>query len=193
VAMNQVSTAAGSATVQTWSITGTGAIGGVRSGQEQVTGIVEEQVTFGASSLPAYGVFATSYGCSAVTMSGNATVNSYSSAAPLSSGSVVLNNYGGDVGSNGNLAIDGSASINGTYSSYITGDTVNHPHLAACTTGASEVAEDSTLAITVSECGTSARRSREGPAPQVRSNCHKPLLYPALLCQPGQRVRTPRP
>jgi Tfp pilus assembly protein PilX len=154
VSMNQVTAAAGSATVETWSITGTGSIGSARSGQEQVTGVVEQQVTFGASTLPAYGVFATGNGCSAITMSGNATVNSYSSAAPLSSGSVVLNNYGGDVGTNGNLSIAGSASINGTYSSPRTGVTVSKK-LAACTSGAAEQAEDATLAVTVSECGSS--------------------------------------
>ncbi len=156
LAMNQVTTASGPATVQTWSIKADGAIGGIRSATEEVTGVVEQQVTFGASSLPAYGAFATGNGCSAVTMSGNATVNSYNSAAPLSGGSVVLNNYGGNVGTNWNLSLQGSATINGTFSSPRTGVN-NSKNLASCTAGtASEIAIDQTLATSVSECATAS-------------------------------------
>ncbi len=156
VAMNQVTTASGPATVQTWSITADGAIAGVRSAKEEVTGVVEQQVTFGSSPLPAYGVFATGTGCSAVTMSGAATVNSYNSAAALKSGSVVLNNYDGDVGTNGNISLQGSATIDGTFSSPRTG--VNDSKkLASCTAGtSSETAIDQTLATSVTECGTAA-------------------------------------
>jgi hypothetical protein len=176
--MNQVTTASGAATVQTWSITANGNISGMRSATQQVTGIVEQQVTFGASSLPAYGVFATGTGCSAVTMSGNATTNSYSSAAPLSGGSIVLNNYEGDVGTNGNLSITGSASINGSYSSPRTGVNVSKK-LASCTSGSSEIAEDATLAAVVSECGTSAPVS---PATSCSAN---PVLLPQNISLPN--------
>ena len=156
LAMNQVTTASGTATVQTWKIKADGAIGGIRAATEEVTGVVEQQVTFGASSLPAYAAFATGNVCSAVTMSGNATVNSYNSAAPLSGGSIVLNNYGGDVGTNGNISLQGSATIDGTFSSPRTGVS-DTKKLASCTTGtATEIAIDQTLATSVSECATAS-------------------------------------
>jgi Tfp pilus assembly protein PilX len=156
MAMNQVTTAGGTATVQTWKIKADGAIAGIRAATEEVTGVVEQQVTFGASSLPAYAAFATGNVCSAVTMSGNATVNSYNSAAPLKSGSVVLNNYGGDVGTNGNISLQGSATIDGTFSSPRTGVS-DAKKLASCTTGtATEIAIDQTLATSVSECATAS-------------------------------------
>jgi hypothetical protein len=79
VAMNQVTTASGAATVQTWSITANGNISGMRNATEQVTGIVEQQVTFGTAPAPSYGVFATGSGCGAITISGGIVVGSYNS------------------------------------------------------------------------------------------------------------------
>jgi Tfp pilus assembly protein PilX len=151
LAMNQVTTAAGQATVQTWSITANGAISGIRSATEQVTGIVEQQVTFAATASPTYAVFGTGTGCGALTMSGSATIESYNSTAPLSGGSVVYSAYAGNVGTNGNLTTSGSAFVDGTLSSPFAG--VLTAKKASCVAGA-EIAEDATLAAGVTGCGT---------------------------------------
>ena len=122
VAMNQVTTAAGPMTVQTWSITADGTTSGVRNAQEEVTGILERQVTFAAVSAPSYGVFATGNQCGALTFSGGVTVGSYDSAHPtFSGGSLVPDAWGGDIGANGNLNESGGARVNGTMSTPRTG------------------------------------------------------------------------
>ena len=67
-----------------------------------------------------------------------------------------MNNYGGDVGTNGNISLQGSATIDGTFSSPRTGVN-NSKKLASCTTGtATEIAIDQTLATSVSECATAS-------------------------------------
>jgi len=149
IAMNQVTTASGPATVQTWNITADGAIGGVRSATEEVTGIVEQQVTFGSSPLPAYGVFATGNGCNSILMSGGTMVKSYNSSAPLSHGSITFNNFGGNVGTNGNLTSSGSATVYGTLSTPRTGASST----TSCNSGAVDAFNYSGGAA-VTECGT---------------------------------------
>ena len=149
IAMNLVTTASGPATVQTWSIKADGAIGGIRSATEEVTGVVEQQVTFGSSPLPAYGVFATGSGCNSIQMSGGTMVKSYNSSAALSGGSVVLNSYAGNVGTNGNLSSSGSATVYGTLSTPRTGAGYN----TSCNSGAVDAFNYSGGAL-VSECGT---------------------------------------
>jgi fibronectin-binding autotransporter adhesin len=151
--MNQVTTAAGPATVQTWSITANGNINGVRNATEQTTGVVEQQVTFAVTSSPSYAVFATGTGCGSLTMGGSATIESYSSTAPLSGGAVVLGAYAGNIGTNGNLTMTGSATVDGTLSSPRSG--VLTAKKASCVPGA-VIAEDATLAAGVTGCGVSA-------------------------------------
>lgn len=117
VAMNQVTTVGGPATVQTWSITADGAISGIQNAQEEVTGIIERQVTFAAAPAPSYGVFATGNQCGALTFSGGVSIASYDSLhANFTGGVVVPDHWGGDIGSNGNLNESGGATIYGTMS-----------------------------------------------------------------------------
>ena len=153
IAMNTVSTVSGNATVQTWSITANGSINGIRNATEQVTAVVEQQVTFAVTASPSYAVFATGTGCGALTMGGSATIESFSSAAPLVSGAVTLSAYSGNVGTNGNLTMSGSAFVDGTLSSPRSG--VLTAKKATCSAGA-EIAEDATLAAGVTGCGTAA-------------------------------------
>src|SRR5262249_23341532 len=102
VSMRQV-TPYGSATpvtVQTWQITADGSINGTRNATQEVSAIVEQQVT----PAFAYGVFADANGCGALDFAGGAQVDSYdSSNIQRQNGSVVTQQWGGNVGTNGNL------------------------------------------------------------------------------------------
>ncbi|HVJ06184.1 MAG TPA: pilus assembly PilX N-terminal domain-containing protein [Candidatus Saccharimonadales bacterium] len=126
MAMSQVNTISGPVTIQKWSITANGNIGGVRSSQVEVTGIIERQVTFSVVSAPNFGAFGTGNQCGALKLSGGVLIASYDSKnATLAAGSpptVVPDAYGGNIGSNGNLNESGSGSIvDGTMSTPLTG------------------------------------------------------------------------
>lgn len=145
VAMNQVTTAGGPATVQTWSITADGTINGVRNAHEEVTGILERQVTFAVVPAPSYSVYGTGNQCGSLTFSGGVLVASYDSKnATLSGGNVVPDAYGGDIGSNGNLNESGGATVDGTMSTPRTG-------VGNCASGGVDAWTDSGKA-TVSGC-----------------------------------------
>ncbi len=109
VSMRQISVfGGGSAIVQTWKITGEGLMP-VTGAAVDVSAILERQV----APVFAYAAFATDPGCAALDWQGNAYTDSYNSAVghtpdiPL---------FGGNVGTNGNLTLTGSAEINGTLS-----------------------------------------------------------------------------
>ncbi len=111
-------------TVQMWQITADGTINGVRNSKEQVTTIMERQVT----PATVYAAFATANGCSALSFSGGGTTNSYNSttlsvnAAGVATAPTTFNTYGGNIGANGNLAENGSkTTIYGTLSTPDTG------------------------------------------------------------------------
>jgi hypothetical protein len=105
-------------TVQTWKITSDGTVGGLRSADEQVSAILEKQVT----PVFTYAAFATSQGCGALSFGGGGTTDSYNSAAALSGGTPVITNGDGDIGTNGNLSTNGSTTtINGSLSTPKTG------------------------------------------------------------------------
>ena len=110
-------------TVQMWQITADGTITGVRNSDEEVTAILERQVT----PATVYAAFATANGCGSLSFSGGGMTNSYdSSLLPLTAGVATapksFNTYGGNVGSNGNLAENGAkTTIYGTMSTPDTG------------------------------------------------------------------------
>ena len=100
-------------TVQTWEITGVGALGGAGSADIEVSAVIDRQI------VPAYryAAFATSNGCASLSFAGGATTDSYDSQAPLVGGFPVLANSDGHVGSNGNLdEVGNPTTINGTLS-----------------------------------------------------------------------------
>jgi hypothetical protein len=105
--------------IQTWQITGTGSLGGSRPAAVEVTTTLEREVT------PAhnYGVFATKPGCGALNFTGGSSTDSYNSATMTMAGGVpVVQTYGGSVGSNGNLNINGGTTqIYGSLSTPRTG------------------------------------------------------------------------
>jgi Tfp pilus assembly protein PilX len=100
-------------TLQTWQITGTGTIPGARTGETSVTALLErpKQPAFG------YAAFATDNGCGALTFGGGATTDSYDSRDPLVAGAPHIDDFGGAVGTNGNLSEVGNTTlIKGTLS-----------------------------------------------------------------------------
>jgi Tfp pilus assembly protein PilX len=125
VAMRRITdTMAGTTIVlQSWEITGTGRIGGSGSADVEVTAVIERQTV----SAFRYAAFAADQGCGALRFAGGATTSSYNSQA-LNAGSPVIANTAGDVGTNGNLILEGSTTnINGTLSTPRTG-------VGSCTT-----------------------------------------------------------
>src|SRR6185295_1182419 len=88
-------------TIQTWEISGDGNITGAKSALVEVSSVVERQ------PVPIYGyaAFATAEGCSALSLKGGATTDSYDSSHALDASTLkpVLSNTWGNVGTNGNL------------------------------------------------------------------------------------------
>jgi hypothetical protein len=102
---------------QIWLITGDGSTSGTRPATVEVTATLETQVT----PYSMYGLFATNPGCGALSFS-SVTTDSYdSSAITLSGGVPVTDNYGGNVGTNGNLTEGGGSVVNGSLSTPRTG------------------------------------------------------------------------
>jgi hypothetical protein len=127
----------GTTVVQTWEITSDGTISnGIRPATVEITSTIE------TPKVPAfqYAAFATNNGCGALTFKGNTGTDSYNSltlpsgTAPTTcpvgtTGPSCFKTDGGDVGTNGNMLIDGGAvDINGNLSTPRTG-------VGACTAG----------------------------------------------------------
>ena len=106
-------------TVQTWQITSDGAISGIRNADEEVSAILEKQIT----PVYSYAAFASATGCGAMNFGGGGTTNSYdSSNMTMQGGAPVVAASGGNVGTNGNLAENGNpTTINGSLSTPRTG------------------------------------------------------------------------
>jgi type IV pilus assembly protein PilX len=111
-------------TVQMWQITGDGTINSIRNSKEEVTVVMEREVT----PANAYAAFATADGCSSLAFSGGGTTDSYDSstlavnAAGVATAPSSFSDFGGNVGSNGNLAENGAkTTIYGTLSTPDTG------------------------------------------------------------------------
>jgi Tfp pilus assembly protein PilX len=100
----------GPAVVQTWEITGVGELTGARSATVEVVATVE------TPKVPAngYAAFSTDPSCGSMYFHGNVTINSYDSrqGPPSGPGNSTLDS-GGDVGTNGNLQIEGSVEVQG--------------------------------------------------------------------------------
>jgi len=92
-------------TVQTWRITSDGTISGVRAADEEVSAVLEKQVT----PVFSYAAFATGSGCGALNFGGGGGTASYdSSNLTLHSGTPVVSGSQANVGTNGNLAENGN-------------------------------------------------------------------------------------
>jgi Tfp pilus assembly protein PilX len=124
LSMGSVTSYGNPITVQMWQVTADGTINGVKNSKEEVTAILERQVT--PSNV--YAAFATANGCGALSFSGGGQTDSYNStqlrvnAAGVATPPSTFNTYGGNVGSNGNLAENGAkTTIYGTMSTPDTG------------------------------------------------------------------------
>ena len=95
--------------VQTWEITGVGALAGARPATVEVVAVVE------TPKVPAnnFAAFATDNSCGAMTFVGNTQTDSYDSTGMTGATTPTLDAEGGDVGTNGNLSISQSVAING--------------------------------------------------------------------------------
>ncbi len=117
----------GGSYLQNWQIVSQGSVPGVKSAQVQVVETIEQSMI----PLFTYGVFATSSACDSLHLDGNITTNSYDSSAGTYAATV--QNYDGNLGTNGNMHGDSGDSINGTLST---------PHAAVAGSNCSQVALD---------------------------------------------------
>ena len=117
----------GPATVETWQIISDGTVPPSTAAIVEVSSTIEQEVGYATT----YAVFATNAQCGAITISGNASTDSYSSATlssaaswsggSVGSGNPITVNTGGGIGTNGNLNVSGSVAIGGTLSTPRTG------------------------------------------------------------------------
>jgi hypothetical protein len=110
--------------IQTWQITGVGGLTGPKSATVEVVAIVE------TPKVPAnnFAAFATANTCGAMHFAGNVSTDSYDSRV-AGGFAASQTDDGGDVGTNGNLQIEGHVDVQGNLSSPRTG-------VGACTEGA---------------------------------------------------------
>ena len=110
--------------VQTWRINATGTVPGTLPATVEVAAILERD------SAPAetYAIFSTGSGCGAITMTGNASTDSfdYTTYAAANAGNPsppapTGDGYGGSVGTNGNLTIGGQVDVHGNLDTPRTG------------------------------------------------------------------------
>lgn len=107
-------------TIQTWQITAHGDVANVENGEAEVVTTLERYI----SPAFAYAAFADANGCGSLSFTGNGTTDSYDSGALALNGvgiatpPAAYNNFGGNVGTNGNESNSGNnVTINGTLSS----------------------------------------------------------------------------
>jgi hypothetical protein len=100
-------------TLQTWRISGSGAIAGLAVSEVEVSALIERQVT----PVFTYAAFATFSGCAALSFAGGATTDSYNSATVMPGTPPAPTMGGGNVGTNGNLSEAGNpTTIHGSLS-----------------------------------------------------------------------------
>jgi Tfp pilus assembly protein PilX len=101
--------------VQTWEITADGGL----TGSSKATVEVVAQIETPRVPANSYAAFATANTCDAIYFHGNTTINSYDSSDPSFTASIAAGlahstmSTGGDVGTNGNLHIQGSVDVEG--------------------------------------------------------------------------------
>ncbi len=90
--------------VQTWQITSDATIAGIRRSTVEVSAIID------SAKVPtiSYGAFGTNPGCGSLNFSGHVKTNSYDSSTVTGSTAPMEFDTGGDVGTNGNMSINGS-------------------------------------------------------------------------------------
>jgi hypothetical protein len=98
----------GNVTIQKWLLTGLGSIDGAGAADVQVSAVIETQ------AVPAYryAAFATNDQCEALYFGGGGQTDSYDSSKNIGNNAIIDNpKFGGDVGTNGGLKVQGATSI----------------------------------------------------------------------------------
>jgi hypothetical protein len=103
--------------VQTWQITSNATIVGIRKSTVEVSALLDSDKV---PTIP-YAAFGTDPGCGSLSFQGNVSTNSYNPFGLTGSTSPTMFDTGGDVGTNGNLTIQGSVDVKGNLSSPVTG------------------------------------------------------------------------
>ena len=104
------------AVIQTWQIISDGTVPPSTAAIVEVSSSLEQEI----GQAHAYAVFATNPTCGAMTIAGNATTDSFNSATMITTPPTTTLS-GGGIGTNGNLNVSGSVTINGTLSTPRTG------------------------------------------------------------------------
>ena len=119
---------------QTWQITSQASIAGIRNAQVQVVENIQRLV---GVPLYQYAIQSTGNGCSAVTLAGGASTDSFDSSAGSYSSTKTAS--GGNIESNGNLSLSGSTTTVGgsLYDPNPTGTSCSAGSVDALTTGGS--------------------------------------------------------
>ena len=105
--------------VQTWQIISDGTVPPSTAAIVEVSGYLEREF----ANAQTFAVFATNPNCAAITISGNASTNSYNSTSStdMSTTPPTATGGSGGIGTNGNLDVGGSVAIGGTLSTPRTG------------------------------------------------------------------------
>jgi len=111
--------------VQTWRVTSEGGLSTAPKATVEVIAMIEQPKI----SANSYGAFATADTCDALYLHGNVETGSYDSSTLASGAAPAVENYGGDIGSNGNVHVQGSVDVAGNLYSPKSG-------VGACTAGA---------------------------------------------------------
>jgi hypothetical protein len=103
--------------VQTWEIVSDATVAGIRRSTVEVSAILD------SNKMPtiAFGAFSTDPSCNSLKFVGNVSTNSYTSNGLTGSTLPTLLDEGGDVGTNGNLDIQGHVDVKGNLSSPVQG------------------------------------------------------------------------
>jgi hypothetical protein len=164
--------------IQTWRITGTGGLTGSRNATVEVVAMIETPKVPASS----YAAFATDSTCGALTFGGNVQTDSYDSTNLSGATAPTLQGDGGDVGTNGNLSLNGHAEVQGNLYTPRTG-------IGTCEEGAVTALSETghaDVAGSVVQLPTSVTY----PAPTVPTQTGGALLPAVSLTSGGTTVTT---
>jgi hypothetical protein len=161
------------AVAQTWEITASSSTqNNVRSATVEVSGMIETR----KYPVLNYGAFGVDPGCDSMFFKGNINTDSYNSADIHGSTAPTTQNNGGDVGTNGNLDIEGSVSVHGDLYSPKGG------------VGACDAANGNITALTTQGKATVYGQNSD---PSNKKNWNKPKKLPKVITFPTPAAPAP--
>jgi Tfp pilus assembly protein PilX len=167
----------GASVIQTWQIVSDGTVPPSTAAIVEVSGGLERE--FGQAQT--FAIFATGTGCGAISLSGNVSTGS------TNDGTTVLTS-GGNVGTNGNLDIQGSVNVHGSLSSPRSGigTCVNGANMTALTENGSATVDNNAL-VQLPQALTFPTPSPPSPMPPTasQSTCAQFALLPPFCTTVG--------